>query len=148
MVDFCAEEFGAAPVYSSTDFDQLSIVQSFDLIWCGSLVTHLNAPGISSLFNFFLRQLRPRGVVVFTTHGARALERMLEPKSDYGVTRESLARMIENFRAGGFGFASYPREDDYGVADNEGQYGISLASREWIGGVAEQSGLKEVYFAA
>src|SRR5437016_10513244 len=44
MVGFCAREFGAVPVHSSTDFDQLSIVQSFDIIWCGSLVTHLNAP--------------------------------------------------------------------------------------------------------
>ena len=148
MVDFCAKEFGATPVYSAPDFDQLSIDRSFDLIWCGSLVTHLNAPGIKSLFNFFARHLRSPGMFVFSTHGERAAQRMSDPNRDYGVSRDRIERMKEAFLKSGFGFASYPREDDYGVPDNGGQYGISLASPEWIRGVTERSGLKEIYFAA
>ena len=148
MVDFCAEEFAASPIYSSPDFDQLPIDVSFDLIWCGSLVTHLNAPGINSLLEFFARHLTPGGLAIFTTHGERARERMLDPHFDYGVSRESIAELTAAFRERGFGFASYPNKDDYGVSANEGLYGISLTSRAWIGTVARRLGLTETYFAA
>jgi len=148
MVDFCAREFGATPVYSAADLDQLSIDASFDLIWCGSLVTHLNAPGIRSLLGFFSRQLRPGGALVLSTHGERAAELMLNQEIDYGVSREALSKAIAAFRADGFGFASYPNEDDYGVPTNEGQYGISLTARAWILGQARTKNLEEKYFAA
>jgi len=36
-VDFCAAEFNATPVYSQEDISSVSLDQSFDLIWCGSL---------------------------------------------------------------------------------------------------------------
>ena len=40
-VDFCAQQFGATPVYSQADLHQLPFTAQFDLIWVGSLVTHL-----------------------------------------------------------------------------------------------------------
>ena len=42
-VSFCAETFGARPALSSTDPEDL-VLGTFDLIWCGSLLTHLR-PG-------------------------------------------------------------------------------------------------------
>ena len=148
MVDFCAREFRAKPVYSAADFDRLAIDASFDLIWCGSLVTHLNAPGIKSLLRFFSRRLRPGGALVLSTHGAHAAELMLNQEIDYGVSRDALNKAIARFRADGFGFASYPNDDDYGVPTNEGQYGISLTARAWIAATAQTEGLEEKYFAA
>src|SRR5258708_6291328 len=41
-VDFCARQFRALPVYSKPDLKQLQFTAQFDLIWVGSLVTHLN----------------------------------------------------------------------------------------------------------
>src|SRR6185369_2876695 len=38
-VDFCALTFGATPVYSYDDHDSLIRSGTFDLIWCGSLLT-------------------------------------------------------------------------------------------------------------
>ena len=40
-VDFCAREFGARPVYSQPDLRQVQFGGQFDLVWVGSLVTHL-----------------------------------------------------------------------------------------------------------
>src|SRR5712691_11392714 len=48
-VDFCAQMFGAEAVHPEQDLDQFSLERQFDLIWCGSLVTHLNAAGIGAL---------------------------------------------------------------------------------------------------
>ncbi|HYP02594.1 MAG TPA: methyltransferase domain-containing protein, partial [Pyrinomonadaceae bacterium] len=54
-VDFCAHTFGATPVYSDADLDALSFDTRFDLIWCGSLVTHLNEGATRALFRLFAR---------------------------------------------------------------------------------------------
>src|SRR3954467_990164 len=41
-VDFCAETFGATPVYSAERPEEIRLPGSFDLIWCGSLFTHFD----------------------------------------------------------------------------------------------------------
>ena len=41
-VDFCVEAFGAAPLYSHEDPDQIETDATFGLIWCDSLFTHLD----------------------------------------------------------------------------------------------------------
>ena len=43
MADFCARQFGARAVYSKDDLEALSFAERFDLVWCGSLATHLDA---------------------------------------------------------------------------------------------------------
>jgi len=48
-VQFCVRTFGAEPAYSSLNLDEVSLGQQFDLIWCGSLATHLNEHGIPAL---------------------------------------------------------------------------------------------------
>ena len=40
-VDFAAARFGARGVYSVEDFRALDLGEAYDLIWVGSLVTHL-----------------------------------------------------------------------------------------------------------
>src|SRR5262245_38284150 len=42
-VDFCAERFGAVPVYSDPDPERIPLEGTYDLIWVGSLLTHLDA---------------------------------------------------------------------------------------------------------
>src|SRR6185436_1772186 len=40
-VDFCAATFGASPVYGREDPAEVEIDDPYDLIWSGSLFTHL-----------------------------------------------------------------------------------------------------------
>lgn len=68
-VEFCARTFGAQPAFSSVNLDEVSLGKTFDLIWCGSLVTHLNKSGITALIALFRRHLSNNGVMIFTTHG-------------------------------------------------------------------------------
>ena len=42
-VEFCAERLGAVPVMSSEDPADIRLAGEFDLIWCGSLLTHLDS---------------------------------------------------------------------------------------------------------
>ena len=139
-VDFCAKTFGAGPLYSEPDLKQLSLDRAFDLIWCGSLITHLDAAGIGGLFDFFQRHLLPGGLLVFSTHGERVIQRMLGREFEYGIAEESIPRIIASYRKTGFGFADYP---------DATAYGVSLTSPEWIRRQIQELGtLKEVYFRA
>ncbi len=46
--EFCSRTFGARSAFSSLNLDEVSLGKEFDLIWCGSLVTHLNETGIAA----------------------------------------------------------------------------------------------------
>ena len=54
-VEFCVRTFGASPAFSSLNLNEVSLGKKFDLIWCGSLVTHLNETGILALIKLFRR---------------------------------------------------------------------------------------------
>lgn len=121
-VDFCAKEFGAHPVYSRPDLGNLHFDRQFDLIWCGSLVTHLDAAGWLGTFQAFLRALRPGGLALVTFHG-RWVAYLLQQGNHYGMPAERIAAMLRSYAADGFGYADY-----------EGQpgYGISVSSPAWV----------------
>ncbi|HEV7746967.1 MAG TPA: class I SAM-dependent methyltransferase [Pyrinomonadaceae bacterium] len=137
-VEFCVRTFGALPAFSSLNLDEVSLEQRFDLIWCGSLATHLNGRGILSLLRLFHRQLRTGGLMIFTTHGDFVPGRILRRDFDYGLTPEQINRIGASYPETGYGFEDYPGEKDYGV---------SLTSPDWIRSrVAEVGGLREVYF--
>jgi SAM-dependent methyltransferase len=136
-VDFCAARFGARPAYSVPDFDRLELDGPFDLAWCGSLVTHLDAAPIAALLRFFARHLAPGGVVVFTAHGERGAEEI--GASGYGLLPEAARGALASYRAGGFGYADYP---------GQAGYGISLTSRDWVRAEVERAGLREAFFRA
>jgi len=137
-VDFCVAQFGAAPFYSSIDLDSLTLGAHFDLIWCGSLITHLNDIPVLALLKFFRRHLSPGGLVVFTTHGDFVARRMPLRDFDYGLTTEQIAAITARYAETGFAYTDYFDRKNYGV---------SLTSPAWIRGqVGRAGGLREVYF--
>ena len=137
-VDFCARTFGATPVYSAEDLDALSFDTRFDLIWCGSLVTHLNEHQTRALFRLFTRQLAPGGLLIFTAHGDFVARRMPTGEFDYMLTAEQVAALKERYSRTGFAYDDYAGQESYGV---------SLTSPAWIRAQLEASGgLREVYF--
>ena len=138
-VDFCTGTFGVNGVYSKQDLPALSLQKQFDLIWCGSLVTHLDEPRIVALMKFFQRHLLPGGLLVFTAAGERVVEWMLSGKFDYGIANAAIPDITIQYRERGYAYTDYPYMPDYG---------ISLTSPEWIRKHIEQVGkLRKVYFA-
>lgn len=66
-IAFCAAEFGATPLRSTPDLDGTRF-GSYDLIWCGSLVTHIVEPRVEQLLRRFAEALVPGGVAIVTIH--------------------------------------------------------------------------------
>jgi SAM-dependent methyltransferase len=126
-VDFCAQTFGAIPAYSSLSPGEIQLSGGYDLIWVGSLLTHVNAAISREFLRLFHANLRPGGLLVFTLHGRNVAERMAANPAFYGVEAGAAETALKDYREGGFGYASYPTTM-VNVGDN---YGISLASPCW-----------------
>jgi SAM-dependent methyltransferase len=137
-VGFCARRFDAEGIISSPVFEDLSFARAFDLIWCGSLVTHLDAPEVLALIDLFAGAARPGAVIVFTTHGDRVAN-AISGGVDYLLTAEGVRALTCSYERSGYGYANYPWGHGYGV---------SVISPHWVRShVERRGGLREVYFA-
>ena len=67
-LEFCAEAFGAKPIPGQLDLDDLELEGPFDLIWVGSLFTHLGNDDWDRMLAMFQETLSPGGVLVFTVY--------------------------------------------------------------------------------
>ena len=113
---FCQKTFGAQPLRSGTDFTTLSLGKTFDFIWCGSLITHLNEQEAVELFQFFGRHLNPGGLLMMTSHGDYAVQRIVEEHKIYGMSAEDAQCIRNGYDTVGYGYAHYPGRTDYGIA--------------------------------
>jgi SAM-dependent methyltransferase len=133
--DFCARTFGAFTLFSDRTFNGLygapSLPACFDLIWCGSLLTHLDARDSRRLLTLFYDNLAPGGVCVFTTHGRFVHQGIVENNIWYALTASARSRILDGYRADGYGYADY---------DNSPGYGMSLATSERIRALAAEAG--------
>ena len=119
-VDFCADTFGATPVYSEVDPDDIPIDRAFDLIWVGSLFTHLDPERWPRFLQFFADHLSPRGTLVFTTGPLLPAQRL----RDLGIRNEdAIERITADYRRDGFGF---------GELEGHVNYGMTFAAPAWV----------------
>ena len=145
-VDFCAKTFAAKPVYSNADLAKIAFAEKFDLIWCGSLITHFNEAAIVELLKLFVSSLRQSGLLIFMTHGDFVLADMLNGSPIYMITAENLAAMEKDYRKHGFAFQNYVN-DSPEYSSDDCDYGNSLTSPTCLRRqVQKVGGLRELYF--
>jgi SAM-dependent methyltransferase len=149
-VDFCARTFDAMPIYSTEHPADIDLTEQFDLIWCGSLLTHLDAPMWDEFLDFFESALPIGGLLVMTTNG-----RMIVPRlRDFDTGRwflsddERRARLLAHYVRKGFGFGEYITTPDQRAVNSEpSSYGVSLARPSWVMSMLERRpGLQLVSF--
>ena len=116
-VDFCASTFGAEPVYSDSEPANIRIGRVADLVWVGSLLTHLPPARWPGFLDLFERTLRPGGLLVVTTFD-RPREMFLRSMAVGDPEAMLRARDDE-----GFSFRPY---------EGEPGYGLMLAAPEWV----------------
>lgn len=124
-VDFCHKTFGAIPVYSEEDVSKIAIKDKFDLIWCGSLLTHLNENKWPAFLQFFSSILSHQGIFVFTVHGREVANRMYSAKKDYGLTKSQTSDLLRDYKEKGFGYANYNSDENYGISLSSPSFVIS-----------------------
>jgi SAM-dependent methyltransferase len=116
-VEFCVEQFGCQDTRGEIPADQ------FDLVWLGSVFTHLPAHIVEPLLESLLTSLRPNGVLVFTSQGRYSVERMQHfdwGKDErnwmhYNISRERFETIVKQYHESKYGYVDYPDKKDYGV---------------------------------
>lgn len=115
-VDFCARTFGAVPEYSHENVDLIPHEGVVDLIWCGSLLTHLPEAQCRAFIRFFHRILGHRGILLFTMHGRSCVHELTAPNNRYGIGQAQGTGMLNDYLVNGFGFAPYAATATYGIS--------------------------------
>ena len=131
-VNFCSENFNAVKVYSSTNFNEINFPCKFDLIWCGSLITHLNSKNGFDLLKLLVNSLSNHGLLVLTTHGERFIQN-INNGMNYGLSTEQLSALIDQYNCEGYGYCNCANSDDYGM---------SLTDKNWFEDCAQKIGYK------
>jgi SAM-dependent methyltransferase len=139
-IAYCAAAFGAEALASTPDFDAIRLPAKYDLIWSGSLVTHLTEEGTAKLCRFAHRHLNPGGMFLFTSHGNYSVGLLRNRISSYGLDPSVQAALLAQYDECAYGFGRYPGGGEH--------YGISLSTREKIRELALAAGnWNEVFFA-
>jgi SAM-dependent methyltransferase len=114
-VDFCDKSLNMAPIYSEPELTNVNLPSDLDVIWVGSLFTHVDEERTKRWLSYLVGHLAPNGVLVATFHGLYARE--LNKIHPY-INANSWARVEKGFSETGFGYAPYTEFDlgDYGVS--------------------------------
>jgi SAM-dependent methyltransferase len=133
-VDFCAETFGALPVYSREDPSEIEIEGPFDLIWCGSFFSHVDKPAWTAFLRLFEALLEPGGVLVFTTNGRFAVEDRLRPRrANLGLKDEQIEEFLARYDREGFAYSDWLVPGEF--LDSRSlpkSYGVAVAAPAWV----------------
>ena len=116
--ELVVENFNVERAPANPDFE-LEPSERYDLVFCGSLLTHFDVEQTKRAIAWFCRALAPGGLAVLTTHGRRHDERQTHL---HYVDAEKWAPARDAYRATGFGFAPHPTA----------RYGVSVCSAAWL----------------
>jgi 2-polyprenyl-3-methyl-5-hydroxy-6-metoxy-1,4-benzoquinol methylase len=110
----------------------------FDLIWVGSLMTHVPEWETLRVIQYLKTHLTNGGVLVLTTHGDLVYERLRLGERHYNIAKAGIGKIIREFDWLGYGHASYGHSG----------YGISVCKPSRIVTMIETCNLVCVYFKA
>ncbi|MFC2161727.1 class I SAM-dependent methyltransferase [Acidobacteriota bacterium] len=126
-VRFCAQEFGVDPILSQNDISNVVLPNKYDLIWIGSLLTHLDRQSFVDTLKIASDSLAMEGVMVFTTHGNFSLEIL----DSYGIKNLNRKEVKKHLQETGFYFAPYSGESDYGISLSSVDFVRSLLENDF-----------------
>ena len=122
-LSFCMDQFDISGYRSQIKPAAIPLASGFDLIWVGSLITHLNEDAIMGYISLFRHLLEPGGHVVFTSHGEHVINRLEKGEFHYDLTPEKIKSVVSTYRSSGYGYEDYVKSPGYGV---------SATSPEWL----------------
>jgi SAM-dependent methyltransferase len=128
-VDFCREQFGVRGVYSQPELMALPFAAEFDLVWCGSLLTHFSPEDWLTAVDCLIRWTSEDGVIVFSTQG-RYYASLLERGQNNISENIDKASLLRDFSRDGHAFQPYFEESSK-------RYGIAVSSPEFIGRILQ-----------
>ncbi|CAD5946440.1 class I SAM-dependent methyltransferase [Planktothrix agardhii] len=125
-VDFCSSVFNTHGVYSNENFTEVDFPEKikFDLIWVGSLITHLPQNKTIEFIQFALGKLSQDGIIMITSHG-KVIHDLMGEERKFGLNNKQIESVKFDYSNSGYGYG------DYLHLPNLVNYGVSLINHKW-----------------
>jgi len=121
-VEWCAKTIGCEGLVTPPEPADIRCERTFELIWCGSLLSHVGQDRWTDFLRLFESALRPQGLLVFTVYGREVAHRVRSRGNLLNLTAEQAERVLTDLERSGFGFE---------VTHTNGT-GDALVSRSWV----------------
>lgn len=122
--EFCADQFDGKAIISEPDLTAVKLPQELDLIWIGSLFTHIDAGRSEAWLRYLIDHLADQGILITTMHGYYFRELVecgrMPFKGDWD-------RFISDFEGTGYAYEPYPKSPDYGISISKPDWVVDLA---------------------
>lgn len=147
-VEFCADEFGVTGLRFTRPWDWSSVpFSAYDLIWAGSVFTHLAEGFTREMLDLLRSLLRPDGVLVFTSHGDEAIRRAVS--GFFGDRFKVQAPRIQaDYTARGFCFLPY-EDADFAILpfsfERRSEFGMTWMSEAFVAELVRATGQGELH---
>ena len=125
---FVVSRYGARPVECPPNFSK-PLPEQYDLIFVGSLFSHLDAGLFERALDFFVGGLAPEGILVMTLHGRYTATAVSAGRTD---PRDIMLRTVDIFARTGFSYVEQERTR-YGVS-----YGTAFSAPSWVTALIER----------
>lgn len=137
---YCATTFGGEAFEAHEELTAIRAPRLFDLVWFGSILTHLPSRRWVSTFDFLRRVTVDGATIVFTSHGDRSVEQIeqnLLQRNPHAIDAKLFTDIKTSLAATGFQFApnkpaAIEHQNSRGIAVSSGEYGFSFTSRWWV----------------
>ena len=137
-VDFCVDNFGVEGVYSKDDLSKVAFGKKYDLIWCGSLLTHLDEHISRKFFNDMIDLLEDDGVLVVTFMGRYSIK--------YYENDESRKDVLQWYKTGDYGYI--PAVYIIDGKDEIQNYGDAYTKMSWVSSLIQNNeDLTTIYYS-
>lgn len=131
-----AQTFNATGWPSTPEFHDIVPPRTFDLIWCGSLTTHITLRRTLAVLEQFHSWLSPQGIAFVTMHGSKFIDYALAGSHLYFANMEQIKPLMRDMAIAGFGYQAHPGQDQ----------GISAATPAWMISAVRQLGARLVSY--
>jgi SAM-dependent methyltransferase len=112
-VNFCATELKGRGLVVPKDVSQVTLPGKYDVIWLGSVFTHIDYERMKILFDKLFAALTPNGVMIGTYRGEKMYRTYL--RNPQIAARD--ADLIRQYEETGIGYMRYAGwQDDWGLS--------------------------------
>ena len=110
---FCKKEFGHSGFTSPENLKKLKMPEKYDLIWSGSVFTHLTWERCEILLDKMLDALNPGGTIVATFRGHTLYERMRAEPERHNINGW-YEQLLVDYEQTEFGYMDYKHTPGWG----------------------------------
>lgn len=129
-IRFCAREFQVKALLSRRDIRAVPFPDRYDLIFVGSLLTHLPEVDCLHTLDALVDVLAPGGVLVFSTQGESCLRHLEWYGAEFVAAAERFRRDVAHR---GVCFVPYRRRKDYGITIHAQRYIEGVMAQRYRG---------------